>query len=153
MQRSQGICFQAEYVFHNSKPIRLHDRLTLSPQTFVSASGYASNRSSLNFPNHPASFDPSRWLASPSSSSSIEAKTSSGPRSAFNPFSLGPRNCLGRNLAYLEMRLILAHLLWAFDLKAPDGETVGGWEEQKSWILWEKAPLRVKLRIAEGIKL
>ena len=66
--------------------------------------------------------------------------------SAFNPFSLGPRNCLGRNLAWLEMRLILAHLLWTFDVSIPQDERVGPWEGQRSYILWEKSLLRVQLR-------
>lgn len=32
-------------------------------------------------------------------------------RQAFQPFVLGPRNCIGRNLAYAEIRLILAKVL------------------------------------------
>ena len=106
--------------------------------TYVSASGYTSNRSPLNFPESPSSFDPSRWLSI--------SKASSNPSvaSAFNPFSLGPRNCIGRNLAYLEMRLILAHLIWAFDFEA-EGQ-VRKWEEQKTWILWEKKPLMVRVK-------
>ncbi|KAL8806673.1 MAG: hypothetical protein Q9182_001201 [Xanthomendoza sp. 2 TL-2023] len=66
------------------------------------------------------------------------------PHPAFHPFSLGPRNCLGRNLAYLELRLILARLLWEFEFELVDH----GWEwgSQKSWILWEKRPLRVRVR-------
>ncbi|KAI9665160.1 MAG: hypothetical protein M1831_002170 [Alyxoria varia] len=108
--------------------------------TFVSASGYSSNRSPLNFPSHPNAFDPDRWLS---------ADPMTMAKSAFNPFSLGPRNCLGRNLAYLEMRLILARLLWAFDLEVPEREDVERWENQKSWILWEKRPLRVRVRARE----
>ena len=111
--------------------------------TFVSASGFASNRSSLNFPNSPSKFDPSRWLSdSPLPKSSYTASVSAFP-SAFNPFSLGPRNCLGRNLAYLEMRLILTHLLFSFDIEA-DGPS-NSWDERKTWILWEKNPLNVRL--------
>lgn len=105
-------------------------------QIYVSASGYASNRSELNFPDSPSKFDPSRWLP-PSS-------VPKSGQSAFNPFSLGPRNCLGRNLAYLELRLILSHLLWAFDFELADKEW--SWEKQKSWILWEKTPLNVRLK-------
>jgi len=112
--------------------------------TFVSASGFSSNRSSLNFPNSPNAFDPSRWLSDSSTSKGAHLSTSSSSSSAFNPFSLGPRNCLGRNLAYLEMRLILAHLLWAFDFEAEG--PIDKWEDQKSWILWEKKPLNVRLK-------
>ena len=118
-------------------------------QVFVSASGYTSNRSETNFSNHPTTFDPSRWLqpvASPSTSHSTSNNSQPAAPSGYNPFSLGPRNCLGRNLAWLEMRLIVAHLLWSFDLAILDGGTVEPWECQRSWILWEKAPLQVRLR-------
>lgn len=66
---------------------------------------------------------------------------------AFNPFSLGPRRCLGRNLAYLEMQLVLAHLIWAFDFEpVEDEEPPWSWEQQKSWILWEKKSLNVRIK-------
>lgn len=35
-------------------------------------------------------------------------------RAVFQPFSIRPRNCLGRNLAYTEMRMILAQVLCTF---------------------------------------
>ncbi|KAL8818092.1 MAG: hypothetical protein Q9223_003205 [Gallowayella weberi] len=109
---------------------------TLPAGTFVSASGYASNLSTLNFPNAPTTFDPSRWLPQPNKPK--------GQPAAFNPFSLGPRNCLGRNLAYLELRLILSRLLWEFDFELVDKDW--DWGAQKSWILWEKRPLNVRVR-------
>lgn len=112
-------------------------------QTFVSASGYSSNRSASNFPSKPETFAPTRWLSGPSDSPTFNASLSL----AFNPFSLGPRNCLGRNLAYLEMRLILARLLWTFDI-SQSGEG-WQWEEQKTWILWEKKPLDVEIKRRE----
>jgi averantin hydroxylase len=61
------------------------------------------------------------------------------------PFSLGPRGCIGRNLAYAEMRLILAKVLWNFDLEL-DEQRCGEWMKcQKIYFLWEKPPLWVKL--------
>ncbi|KAI4221136.1 MAG: hypothetical protein L6R40_008651, partial [Gallowayella cf. fulva] len=104
---------------------------SLPAGTFVSASGYASNHSILNFPKSTSTFDPSRWLTGPN--------LPKQGQSAFNPFSLGPRNCLGRNLAYLGLRLILSRLLWEFDFELMDKEW--SWDLQKSWILWEKSPL------------
>lgn len=91
----------------------------------------------MNFPESPNTFDPSRWLPQ-----SNESKLGA---SAFNPFSLGPRNCLGRNLAYLEMRLILSHLLWQFNFEAVDKDW--RWEDQKTWILWEKRPLNARISV------
>ena len=51
------------------------------------------------------------------------------------------------SLAYLEMRLILARMLWSFDLQL-DAESEH-WDEQDSWIQWDKKPLLVKLRPSE----
>ena len=84
-------------------------------------------------------FDPSRWLMVEGTAKRI---------SAFNPFSLGPRNCIGRNLAYLEMQLILARLVWHFNFEADGALPV--WEAQKSWILWEKGPLVLKVKVRDG---
>ncbi|KAG9187870.1 hypothetical protein G6011_05741 [Alternaria panax] len=38
-------------------------------------------------------------------------------KNAFNPFSVGPRACLGRNLVHNGLRLALSHLLWDFDFE------------------------------------
>ena len=50
-------------------------------------------------------------------------------------------NC---SLAYVEMRIILAKLLWQFDvaLAGPDQDWIGS---QKCFPLWQKIPLMVKL--------
>ena len=34
---------------------------------------------------------------------------------ANQPFGLGPWTCIGRNIAWMELRLIVAKLLWHFD--------------------------------------
>jgi hypothetical protein len=48
------------------------------------------------------------------------------------------------------MRLILAHLLWHFDSEAVD--KAWKWESQKTWILWEKKPLLVRIKIGDGVR-
>jgi hypothetical protein len=60
------------------------------------------------------------------------------------PFSIGPRNCIGKNLAYNEVGLILARVLWKFDLELCDESN--GWHEQKAYTLWEKPPLLCKVK-------
>lgn len=45
--------------------------------------------------------------------------------SAFAPFLLGPRSCLAKPLAYLEMSLALAMILWTMDFETVDGRGEG----------------------------
>ncbi|KAH7034924.1 cytochrome P450 [Microdochium trichocladiopsis] len=79
---------------------------------------------------------------------------------ALMPFGTGPRNCIGKSLAYAEMRLILARLLYAFDMslatddtRSPDQGTgqedakAADWlSSQRAYFVWEKPPLMVNLR-------
>ena len=68
---------------------------------------------------------PERWLLNP------PAEFANDNREAHAPFSLGPRNCIGRNLAYSEMRLIMAKMVWSFDLKkANTPHSTIAWEKQ-----------------------
>lgn len=51
---------------------------------------------------------------------------------------------MGKNLAYHEMRLIFAKLLWNFDIElCPESDN---WTDQRIFILWEKHPLMVKFK-------
>jgi cytochrome P450 len=63
----------------------------------------------------------------------------------FNPFSTGPRDCIGKSLAMLEMRLLIAKLVWNFDLVAVDKPYE--WGSQKTYFLWEKKGLKVGLKV------
>lgn len=84
----------------------------------------------------PDSFVPERWL--PGSGYENDRKD------VCNPFSIGPRNCIGQNLANHEMRVILAHLIWHFDFElCPESE---GWMDQKVHFLWAKPQLLVKAK-------
>ena len=67
----------------------------------------------------PFEFKPSRWLSG-SNEDVVLA------RSAFCPFSLGPRGCAGKALAYAEITLILARILWLFDMSLAGGARLGG---------------------------
>jgi len=62
----------------------------------------------------------------------------------FQPFSYGPRNCIGRALAYNEMRLILARVLWNFDMELCKESQ--DWATQKTFVLWEKSELHCVLK-------
>ncbi|KAH8651512.1 cytochrome P450 [Tricladium varicosporioides] len=79
----------------------------------VAVSPWASTHSLLNF-HEPDMFRPERWLGD-------DEEFSNDHLNASLPFGTGPRVCIGRNLAYLEMRLILSHLLWNFDIELDRG--------------------------------
>jgi cytochrome P450 len=59
------------------------------------------------------------------------------------PFFVGGRSCLGQNIAWAEMRLVVARLLWNFDLEPVDRLE---WKSQKTYYLWQKERFRVRLR-------
>ncbi|KFY71407.1 hypothetical protein V498_10151 [Pseudogymnoascus sp. VKM F-4517 (FW-2822)] len=87
--------------------------LHLPAGTTVAVSPWASTRSKLNF-HDPDDFRPERWLGD----DEVYANDRLG---ASLPFGTGPRVCIGRNLAYMEMRLVAAHLLWSFDMAIDRG--------------------------------
>ena len=113
---------------------RIHADTYLS-QTFVSYATYAACRSPLNF-SSPDAFLPARWLSS----------ASEDRREALQPFSLGPRNCIGQRLAWAETRLILAKLLWRFDVEEVKEKKLVDWSKQKTYTLWEKTEGWVRLK-------
>ena len=89
--------------------------------------------------HRPNEFLPERWLEQ----AKYTGEFVDDNRDIFQPFSIGPRSCLGRNLATSEMRLIMAKLLFHFDLTLD--QSTGDWLDQKAWGLWSKKPLYVKL--------
>ncbi|KAG8623997.1 hypothetical protein KVT40_008973 [Elsinoe batatas] len=105
--------------------------------TSVSTSQWAAYRSDKNFA-YPEEFHPERWLPD-------NEKFAKDDKGAFQPFSTGPRNCIGKNLAYHESRLLLASVLLSFDMEL-DPRSINWHGEQMVYNLWEKLPLWVKLR-------
>lgn len=105
----------------------------------VGVNHFACYRSELNFED-PDAFRPERWLLNGNTSGS------SSSAEAFKPFSHGPRACLGKNLAWAELRLILARMLWRFDMQLVETEANFKWlDGQKVWGFWAKPPLLCRL--------
>ncbi|KJK60354.1 Cytochrome P450 [Aspergillus parasiticus SU-1] len=107
----------------------------------VSVGHYSTFRSAWNF-TRPNEFLPQRWL-----DRDADSEFASDQTMALQPFSYGPRACIGRNLAYAEMRTILAKILWHFDVQLD--ERSADWANSKSYIVWEKGPLWLKLHPRE----
>jgi len=50
-------------------------------------------------------------------------------------------------LAWAEMKLILAKVIWSFDIElGGEGRNVGEWNDQKVYLINEKTPLWVRVR-------
>ncbi|KAI5920504.1 P450 monooxygenase No.1 [Camillea tinctor] len=86
----------------------------------------------------PHAFIPERWTGE-------DARFKNDRTEAMQPFGVGPRNCIGRNLAYAEMRLILAKLLYNFDISLHEDSR--DWlKTQKAYVVWDKPQLNVRIK-------
>ncbi|KAJ2892810.1 uncharacterized protein MKZ38_009337 [Zalerion maritima] len=114
--------------------------------TTVSTCMWAATHAEDNF-EEPYEFRPERW---------IDKENTRDKLCASNAFSLGPRGCIGRNLSYMEQRLITAKLLWHNDVEMTGDETWDKWhsrndyENMKVFTNWIKTPLTVKLTPRKG---
>lgn len=66
----------------------------------------------------PFNYRPERWIID--EKSGVTADSVATARSAFTPFSLGSRGCIGKSVAYMELTLTLATLLLCFDMRLPE---------------------------------
>ncbi|KAF4962251.1 hypothetical protein FSARC_9639 [Fusarium sarcochroum] len=108
----------------------------IPPETRVSVHHWSTYHSESNFKDAEA-FAPERWLKT-------DSKYAGDILEAHQPFGFGPRNCLGQNMAMHEMRLILATLLFKYDLELCDESR--NWADQKSFALWIKNPLMIRAK-------
>ncbi|KAK1069987.1 hypothetical protein LTR74_004384 [Friedmanniomyces endolithicus] len=105
--------------------------------TFVAINQYPAFRSSTNFSN-PEEFRPERFLGKESPENNL---------SAFHPFLIGRHQCIGQKFAWAEMRLILARMLYVFDISWATTPAIDDWGQQQTFIFWQKQPLEVRLTL------
>lgn len=121
--------------------------LTIPPtQISVSIRPYVVSRSERYFA-HPDSFIPERWFPLGKRPAEFE----SDHLYSSNPFSLGHSGCLGKNLAWAEMRIFMARLLWAFDLEEEEGKRVD-WTKLKTLVIVQKEPVEVRIKVRKGVE-
>ncbi|ORY07018.1 averantin oxidoreductase [Clohesyomyces aquaticus] len=116
--------------------------------TTVSVHAWSATHTARNW-SRPESFVPERWLRADGEEETADRLDAS------QPFSLGPRGCIGRHLSYMELRLILGNLLWHFDIERADLDTPGAFDiwnpanelqHVKAFNTWDKPPLMCRLR-------
>ncbi|KAK1752836.1 Cytochrome P450 monooxygenase abl2 [Echria macrotheca] len=115
------------------------------PGTTVSVHLWSAGHSKLNW-TRPEEFLPERWL-NPDQFPHDRLQAS-------QPFSLGPRGCIGKNLSLIELRLALCYIFWAFDVEL-DRESAWKWDiagEMKNittYLTIERPDLMATLRRVE----
>ena len=83
----------------------------------------------------PFEFKPERWL-----SGDLNFPNTTGPgsveseralaASAFTPFGFGRTSCIGKYLAYQEISLTLARMIWLYEMRIQPGSTLGEGNEK-----------------------
>lgn len=101
--------------------------------TIVGTSAYAIHHSESYYED-PFSFKPERWIAtatitddhsSITTTTPVSAESVTAARSAFCPFSLGSRGCIGKAMAYAELSIALGRVFWLYDVRAKEGDRTG----------------------------
>ncbi|OCH86875.1 high nitrogen upregulated cytochrome P450 monooxygenase 2 [Obba rivulosa] len=99
--------------------------------TFIHS--YSVHRDPRNFFPNSETFWPERWLIA------AELENSNWPKemeksfihnaTAFIPFSFGPANCVGKNLALQEMRMVVCLMMQKLEMRFPKGFDPRAYEE------------------------
>ncbi|KAE8152092.1 cytochrome P450 [Aspergillus avenaceus] len=86
--------------------------------TDISVSAYSLHRKASLFPS-PDDFIPDRWL--PGSENAVGRNGVPSDPHAFVPFSMGPRGCIGMKLSRMTMSIMLARVVFLYDLRWAPG--------------------------------
>ncbi|RKU43078.1 lantipeptide [Coniochaeta pulveracea] len=103
------------------------DGETIPAGTVVGVPHYALHHNAEYF-GQPFAFCPERWIlgARPSLGEMYTESDLARHQAAFAPFSIGPRGCIGKGLAYVEMMTSLARVLFLYDMRRAQGVTDPG---------------------------
>ncbi|KAF2821312.1 cytochrome P450 [Ophiobolus disseminans] len=116
----------------------------LPANTYVNVHPGTMSRSPEMF-HKPEAFLPVRWLGE-------DPAFAKDQHNAVQAFSVGPRSCIGKPLAMAELRLILARLVWKFDLY--EAGTEAGrleWTSQRTFSVVERQPFDVRVQVRTDV--
>ncbi|GAB1215534.1 hypothetical protein ATERTT37_004725 [Aspergillus terreus] len=110
-------------------PVGLPRRVTV-----VYITQYSAYHSALNLRER-NEFRPELWLGDPS--------YASDNLSVVQTFITGPYSCIGKSLAYMEIGVVLAKMVWHFEWELSSSCC---FEKEKVYALWQKSPMELRLR-------
>ena len=96
----------------------------------VATSAWSSNRNDETY-GDASVFRPERWIVDEKTGTTAEDVTR--VRASFHPFSAGPDNCVGKNLAIMELMVTVARTLFRLDVRQMPGSTVGEGTPELGW--------------------
>ena len=113
-------------------------RRVIPEETQVALHTYSIQRDPRNF-HSPDTFLPERWFTT-------GAPAGEHNTAAFFPFSYGPANCAGKNLALLEMRMLLCWVIRRFQFFKAPGVNYEEWEGRiLDWFVVHQDPLLMSI--------
>ncbi|KAF2275234.1 benzoate 4-monooxygenase cytochrome-like protein P450 [Westerdykella ornata] len=92
---------------------------------------YSIHHNALYYPD-PDAYRPERWLPDPESNPLVSHVQAA--REAFCPFSIGLRGCIGKGLAYVELSVAIARVLYEYDVRLAPGTNLGAGGEGRGWM-------------------
>jgi cytochrome P450 len=98
--------------------------------TCVGTTGWSSGRNEETY-GDANTYRPERWIVD--EENGVSAESVAFVKSCLHPFSAGPGNCVGQNLAILEMLLVIARTLYRMDVRLAPGSTLGEGAPELGW--------------------
>ncbi|KAH9035153.1 high nitrogen upregulated cytochrome P450 monooxygenase 2 [Lactarius deliciosus] len=124
------------------KGTRKLGNLIIPEETQLCLHTYSIHRDPRNF-HTPEAFLPERWF-------STGAPVGEHNTAAFFPFSYGPTICAGKNLALMEMRMVLCWVLRRFRFSSTPAVSHDEWEGKiLDWFIVRQDPLLVSVSLRE----
>jgi len=124
------------------KGAKVLGKLIIPEETQLFLHTYSIHRDPRNF-HTPEAFLPERWF-------STSAPAGEHNTAAFFPFSYGPTICAGKNLALMEMRMLLCWVLRRFRFSKAPRVSYEEWEGRiKDWFVVHQDPLLVGVSLRE----
>lgn len=93
------------------------------PEGTLLSTAFWAQHYNKNYYPEPMRFRPERWILG--EEGNTEESVALAER-AFCAFSTGSRGCVGKNMAWLEMRIVLAKTLWRYEIVKDPKSNLGG---------------------------
>ena len=97
--------------------------------TDIGVANYAIHHNAAYF-RDPYIFRPERWLLLAQDPQGVDEAELRHQESAYSPFSVGRASCVGKALAYQEITIVLARLMWLYEMRLEPGCNLGDGHEQ-----------------------